>query len=543
MSFQYLPAPSMNVLAPATSSSNAPTRDDWNRHRNLLTQLWSVENKKLDEVMAIMTQHGHIATKRMYKYHFQIWKLDKKFKERDAVAMLRKKTQRDAVGKQTAFKVRGKALNMKDLARYLERRKETPIGYGSRASTPSDIECQTPPPTVGFQIVDDIPMGRPGVPAMYFDNEYTIRKTGFDETFSTHLSRISRSPSPPQSLMIPEQLFYYIKSYTCGSWNSGIWVTDETGLSTTLDIEASTQTYHSDFLTCCNTAVTLLDQGLLVEFRRKLSRGFSFIKDMLRIPVPDTLNCILSALVHFMQKNRLAIAFTLRNYISQMAIEILPKEHPWSQICRSLGTLDIDIFEEVITQSWKCELDISTGYLGLFSRSSIGTRLEFIRRVYGSKDVHQEGKMLQELLKQAEIQVPSASPRAVSSIMVKMGYNLTYQERYSEAEKIGKEILSWFSRDGGSVDVTNKIEALRLVAECQYLQYKDNLAEMNLKEALRLAVEAWGPNDAFATEIALRLETWLREWGREDEADELKAQRDRIMDLEEMDEGLDAIVV
>jgi hypothetical protein len=43
----------------------------------------------------------------MYKDRIKKWGLDKKNKERDMVAILRKKTERDAVGKESSFRVRG----------------------------------------------------------------------------------------------------------------------------------------------------------------------------------------------------------------------------------------------------------------------------------------------------------------------------------------------------------------------------------------------------------------------------------------------------
>ncbi|KAG4437590.1 hypothetical protein IFR05_006929 [Cadophora sp. M221] len=550
MSYSFLPAHYVELPVPQSTPFNRPTKGDWVRHRELLTQLWSVENKKLSEVMAIMRQHGHIAKK---------WKLDKKFKERDAVAILKKKRQRDADDKDTEIILRGKVIKMEDVDRYLKRRKGVPLSYGSRASTPSDVACKTPPPMATFQDMDDSQLDQYShwasvtlEPADYefldasgsFIDKPTIQRTSLNENFLAFHSRISRSPSPLQPFVIPEHLFSLIKSYFHGSFDSGTWVEDDTGYCITLNPTARTISQYSEsFKTYCFMAVNLLNEGSIFEFGRMISKGFSIIQDILLAQSPGTLDYFLDVFVFLMKSNRVEIASVLRTYLSQMATKILPKDHPWYQICRSFGMLDIESFEEVIIQSWKCATDTWEERLGSFHTFTLDCRLDFINQVYRSKDLQEGERMLRKLLVQVEQQVPSVSPRLVTRVMMNLGYNVLSQRKNIEAEKIGQAIISLAQRDEGSVDIQDKIKALAIVAKSQYNQDKNCLAEMNLREALRLVSDQWGVEDPWAIGYMSDLERWLRKWGREGEAQELKVQRESILKLDEMEEELAKVVI
>jgi hypothetical protein len=82
----------------------------------------------------------------MYKGRIEKWGLDKNKKERDMVAILRKKTERDAVGKESSFRVRGQVVSMESVLHYFERKKGTGKKGISASSTASDISCLTPSP-------------------------------------------------------------------------------------------------------------------------------------------------------------------------------------------------------------------------------------------------------------------------------------------------------------------------------------------------------------------------------------------------------------
>jgi hypothetical protein len=59
----------------------------------------------------------------MYKDRIKKLQLEKKNKESDMLAILRQKTQRDAVGKASLFRVRGQPVTIEEVLQYFKRKK------------------------------------------------------------------------------------------------------------------------------------------------------------------------------------------------------------------------------------------------------------------------------------------------------------------------------------------------------------------------------------------------------------------------------------
>jgi hypothetical protein len=59
----------------------------------------------------------------MYKMHITKWELDKRNKEKEVMAIVCKKRQRDTKGKRSEFYIRGRLVSIEDVHRYLKRRK------------------------------------------------------------------------------------------------------------------------------------------------------------------------------------------------------------------------------------------------------------------------------------------------------------------------------------------------------------------------------------------------------------------------------------
>src|SRR3954470_12969549 len=81
----------------------------------------------------------------MYKNRITKWKLDKRNKEPEMMAVVRKKRQRDAIGKASEFHVRGRLVDLNNVHRYLKRKGisiENAIELG--AASPAELLCYTP---------------------------------------------------------------------------------------------------------------------------------------------------------------------------------------------------------------------------------------------------------------------------------------------------------------------------------------------------------------------------------------------------------------
>ncbi|KAH7118267.1 Clr5 domain-containing protein [Dactylonectria estremocensis] len=173
-------------------SSNAHTEDEWARMQPHITKLYSDEAKPLKEVMEILEQgYGFHATPRMYKHRLQKWGLDKKYKEREVIFMSLLKQQRDALGKQSVFYVRGRRVNWGQIEKYLHRRPDlqTKIRAGMLKlnSSGSDVVCSSPPPdpilhaSITLQYTDEL--------LRLLDGYYTSKFVGIPVTDGADLVR------------------------------------------------------------------------------------------------------------------------------------------------------------------------------------------------------------------------------------------------------------------------------------------------------------------------------------------------------------------
>src|SRR2546421_6564796 len=118
----------------------------------------------------------------MYKSHITKWKLDKKNKEHEIMALVRKKTQRDAVGKGTACYIRGRPVDLEDAYRYLKRRKiSINDAIDNSATTPPDLRCYTP---------EAVPL----------------------------------PPTSPMALEAPERVLINVRNYVDGNFDARTWI-------------------------------------------------------------------------------------------------------------------------------------------------------------------------------------------------------------------------------------------------------------------------------------------------------------------------------
>lgn len=108
------------------------------------------------------------------------------------------------------------------------------------------------------------------------------------------------------------------------------------------------------------------------------------------------------------------------------------------------------------------------------------------------------------------------------------------QGRYSEAENLGISILSR-ARKEPRISLNVRVDAMILTAKAQYNQNKQDLAGKNMRDAIRMLINEWGKTGPLGIQYMNTLEGWLREWGRNEEADELKVAIDLVIGLDETD--------
>src|SRR5271154_6813988 len=81
----------------------------------------------------------------MYKKRINDWNLNKNHREKNIRAIIRKQTQRSAVGKSSSFTLYGRPVDLTDVQRHLKRKglKAEDV-VSSRSATPVELLCFTP---------------------------------------------------------------------------------------------------------------------------------------------------------------------------------------------------------------------------------------------------------------------------------------------------------------------------------------------------------------------------------------------------------------
>ncbi|KAH7419376.1 hypothetical protein BKA64DRAFT_737571 [Cadophora sp. MPI-SDFR-AT-0126] len=552
-----------------TTQRSGPSKAQWEFHRAQITRLYRDEDLKLKEVMTIMKQEGFVATERMYKDRMKKWGLAKNIKEHEAIAILRIKSERDAQGKTTSIKMYNQTV---DLDRFLRhaKRKRLQSFEGEVESLPSYISCKTPPPervpdtsfdeswfALGNQDEisttsvsssssstaptpplsevdsDDIDSEWRNMPTTLFDDEFPHIEQRMS-VLSSSVPKLCRSPTPSKTLYIPEQLFRTITTHYATSFVNGHWINgrgDNDALCKVSSLPDPDR--RNEFLGYCYMAADLRARGSLVEFRRVVSKAFGLVENIIRSNHPRTLDRLFESFLCLMHNGLLEVAMLLRDYIRDLASHMSSTVQPWVQIFRLIGTLDDCSLEHVIPRSWQCNNDALDDGLGQFSDLGLLARLNHIGSVHGSSDSQEEERILRELMHHCETSSPKPEEQ-IPTIMFSLGLSMMSQGRYLEAEKLGLSIVSR-ARKESRITLNSRVDAMVLTARAQHHQHKMELAESNIRGAICLLVDEWGKTGPLAIQYMNTLEGWLREWGRERDADDLKVAVDLVIGLDETD--------
>jgi hypothetical protein len=224
----------------------------------------------------------------------------------------------------------------------------------------------------------------------------------------------------------------------------------------------------------------------------------------------------------------------LLGYLSRISLILLTKDSPLAHILRLLSILEADSLEQGLIEAWRCTLNGFGKALGRFHRSSLSINLDFILRVYSHSNNSVAEAHLRRLLGQAEEE--SRISRSTLDIMTCLGWNMFDQNRFAEAVQIGLDVLSqagskgWYGLEAG---------ALELLARSQHQQDNKSSAEKNLRHSIQLTREVWGMADPRTIELMVILLAWFRQWGREEEADQLQAEITEAVGRDDIDEELD----
>jgi hypothetical protein len=416
----------------------------------------------------------------MYKNHITKWKLDKRNKEHEIMAIVRKKRQRDAVGKASEFHVRGRVINLDDVHRYLKRKGvSVEDAIAQRAATPSDLYCYTP-------------------------------------------GAVPSSPSNPEIFETPRRLLVSIRSYVLGSLESKTWLVKDDD-----DIHVSIKATHVPLtdvmIDSLLTAYNLLQERSFEKAGQLLIRASAVIRDVLLQEDPQMLVEVFDIMILMLRSGWSECCNIILNQFSDMAATILPGLHPLRHIFNSLSSLDRGLTEDAVTCAWESFLDVFEQAQGASSATVILCRGNYIYRIGTVRDPVVAEYELHAMVKVCK-EVDGRLDYRYAQAMLGLAKFLWFRGRYADAEAAAKEAIH--CADVGNYRLAKGMwcNGMETLAAIQYQNFDDELAESTLRQLIDVNGNTWGWQDERTLRLLTQLEKWLRKFGKHDEAADVSEQ-------------------
>jgi hypothetical protein len=167
----------------------------------------------------------------------------------------------------------------------------------------------------------------------------------------------------------------------------------------------------------------------------------------------------------------------------------------------------------------------------------VSVRLDYIKRVYGVTNKLEEEWLLRDLLDRFD-GIPSPSTQIV---MFNLAHNFNRQGRHEEAENMARKVLSLLQgHEMYTERIVQRIECLKIVSHSQFNR-RIVAAEHTMREAIQMIVNQWGIQHSWFFEFMNVLQSWLKDWSREDDTNKLREEIEMLRRKDIIDEQLDGI--
>ena len=418
----------------------------------------------------------------MYKDRIRKWQIDKKIKGHEMKAIIRKQAQRSRVGKKSLFHLRNSQVPDHKITRYRKAIKmlSEEQALMLRAETPPGLVCQTPP----------------------------------------------ASPlTTPLVLEIPERIARLAQDYIDGSFDSGAWMVTESG-------------DHVMWRGSHSLVHELVDQftNVVIYFRRGetsyawriLRAKMMSIEHIVSAEEPLTLDILAFILLDTMHSLHTSeIAFILLKQFSAMSAHILPKQHPFNQVFARLIRLDMYLLKHTLIAAKESQSDGFARRSGRFNWITLEIQLSLLELKSIAGAVHTtEGYLT--LLEAMELVLDTSDPRVLHTRGA-LAFQYVREGDFLEAAASVQSIID-VAAQTGNVSPDGYTKALYTLSFAQYKLSMTTLAEQNLRQAIQTRAQHHGWEDGEVLGYMSELENWLEEWGRSDEAADVRQHRHEIVD-------------
>lgn len=285
----------------------------------------------------------------MYKTHIKQWGLDKKIKESEMRAIVRKYKQRENQGKSSIIRIRNQVRDFRDFIRYCHRKGisiDDIVARQTSSPTPEAVEILTPVP----------------------------------------------SPiTTPQVLAIPERIFHCVRDYFKGSFESGTWVSTE-----------PTVLCHSPKIGggIHDPMIELYDLYALISSRSDLNVAIAKLNNVSLAEPPETLHLLFCLMINLPHHPPDQLGLALLQIFSALGKMLLGSEHPLTRVCQWSDSVDGSEFEAIATRCLEFMADQLQSSVGPMHKSTLFARRNLIR--VGAHRREARIQMLQKLLGECE---------------------------------------------------------------------------------------------------------------------------------------------
>ena len=418
----------------------------------------------------------------MYKDRISKWQIDKKIKGHEMKAIIRKQTQRSRAGKKSLFYLRNSQVPDHKVNRYRKAMKllSEEQALMLRAETPPGLVCHTPP----------------------------------------------ASPlATPEVLEIPERIAKLVQDYIDGSFDSGSWIISE---SESVVSTKGSQNLIYAFHELVGNFMNHFQNGETSSAWRILKIAMASIEHIVSEESPITLDILafsLYATMHSLNSSEIAL-FLLKQF-SAMSAVILPKQHPFNQVFSRLVRLNVSHLKYTLIMAKESQSDGFARRLGRFNWDALNIQLSLLQLKSMEGAAHiTEGYLT--LLQQMELALGTSNPQ-VLKVREQLALHYLKVREYAEGAKICQSIID-LAAQTGNVRPDTHATALYNLSAAQYYLLETTLAEQSLRQAIQTRVKYFGWEDGRVLGYMSELEIWLAEWGRPDEAAEVRRQREEILD-------------
>lgn len=424
----------------------------------------------------------------MYKTHIKQWGLDKKNKDFEMRAVVRKNKQRADQGKGSIIRIRGQLRDFAEVVRYWNRRGisiDDIIARRTASPTPEAVECFTP------------------------------------------------VPSPiltPEVLAIPERMFRCIRDYFEGSFESGTWVRTEPLFDCSTTKKDSESTYESlaGLVLQCESACLLFSRSMFQEAGQNLIAATAKIKQILSAELPRSLIELFRLITYVRREKRDEMALIILRQFSALGKVVLGSEHPLSRICEWLDSTSPSGFDDTVVRCMESIVDQFERFVGPMHTSTLYARLNYFS--VASPEGNAGIQMRQNLLDECEKTLRPHDPR-ILLVRGDMAKNYFAEGYFVEARTLSQENIACSQL----VQSTNarfyaQNENLYRVARCQHALGEVDLGIATLHKVIDSVVSEFCCHAESLQHVLLDLEDWYLEQGRWTFAAQARDWRENLLE-------------